>query len=302
MDGGILVRRMPPAHLAAGPRRPRNGPRRHVVQSAVKPVRADVDDPGAGDLLGKVPARDQSRQHFTLRRPRDLVRIEDAVEQHRALDAAVERDPSAVRLGRPDQDIRACRQRLPAVTRGRHSRLTARLAAHERLLPHRDRRCCGIPSHPHAGPRAIGQGYAGGSRRPTPSLPRSMRNALPSLATARPKPPTDLGERGQDGTILAGNARRADRGDDRQRSQPVEGIAEIGQRVGAGHERFAATHGAIARTVASTATVRMPGPAGLASAEITRTIDGGRPLRRCHSRHGSGWFLRGGQRGDQRNR
>ena len=114
MDGRILVRGMPPAHLAAGPRRPRDGPRRHVVQGAVKPVRANVDDPGAGDLLCKVPARDQARQHFTLRCSRDLARVEDAVEQHRALDATVERDPSAIRLGRPDQDIRTCGQHLPA--------------------------------------------------------------------------------------------------------------------------------------------------------------------------------------------
>ena len=45
------------------------------------------------------------------------------------------------------------------------------------------------------------------------------------------------------------------------------------------------THGAIARTIASTATVRMPGPAGLASAEITRTIDGGGDLRAGRIRH-----------------
>ena len=115
MDGRVLVRSMPPAHLAAGPRRPRNSPRRHVVQSAVKPVRANVDDPGGGDLLCKVPARDHARQHFTLRCSYDLARIENAVEQHRALDATVERDPSAIRFGRPDQDGRSRGQYLPAV-------------------------------------------------------------------------------------------------------------------------------------------------------------------------------------------
>jgi hypothetical protein len=84
------------------------------VQSAAKPVRANVNDPGGGDLLCKVPDRDHARQHFTLRSSYELARIENAVEQHRALDATVERDPSTIRFGRPDQDMRASGQHLPA--------------------------------------------------------------------------------------------------------------------------------------------------------------------------------------------
>ena len=48
-------------------------------------------------------------------RERNLARVEDAIKQHRAFDAPVERDPSAVRLGRPDQDVRTRGQLLPFV-------------------------------------------------------------------------------------------------------------------------------------------------------------------------------------------
>ena len=85
------------------------------------------------------------------------------------------------------------------------------------------------------------------------------------------KPNTLLRKRGQDRSADAGDARRADGGDHRQDRQPLEGGAEIGHAVGAGRDRLRLAgsnraHAGIDRTV------RMPGPAGLASAEITRTI------------------------------
>ena len=110
MDGRVLVRSMPPAHLAAGPRGPRNSPRRHVVQSAVKPVRANVNDPVVPISFAKSQTAITPGSNSPCAARIDLARIENAVEQHRALDATVERDPSAIRLGRPDQDGRTCGQ------------------------------------------------------------------------------------------------------------------------------------------------------------------------------------------------
>ena len=115
----------------------------------------------------------------------------DAVEQHRALDAPVERGSSAIRLECPDQNSRVPGRHLPAVARGHNNRLTARLPAHELLLPYGDRRCCGdkvihTRAHPPSG------NVLPVDTDVTPSLPPIDAQALPSLASVSPKPPPRL--------------------------------------------------------------------------------------------------------------
>ncbi len=105
MDGRVFLGRVPPGHFAACPFRAGDRAGRHVDELAVQPVRPDVDNAGRRNLLREVPAGDQPWHLLTIGGSGDLIRGENAIEDHWPLDAAVERQPTALVARRADQDL-----------------------------------------------------------------------------------------------------------------------------------------------------------------------------------------------------
>jgi len=105
MDSGVFLGRVPPGHLSARPFRAGDGAGRHVDEFTVQPMRADVDDARRGNVLREVPAGDQSRHLLTIGGSGDLIRGEHTVEDHRPLDAPVERQPTVFVARRADQNL-----------------------------------------------------------------------------------------------------------------------------------------------------------------------------------------------------
>ena len=68
VNGAVLIRRVPPAHLLAGPVRARHGTGGKIHELAVKPVGSDIHDPCAGNFSGKIETQNGSVAHDSRRR------------------------------------------------------------------------------------------------------------------------------------------------------------------------------------------------------------------------------------------
>lgn len=64
MDGGIVARRVPPAHLVAGPERTPDAAGRQVEQTPIHPERAAIPDDRSANIEPEIPPGDQPRIGF----------------------------------------------------------------------------------------------------------------------------------------------------------------------------------------------------------------------------------------------
>jgi hypothetical protein len=62
MDGGVLARRVAPAHLLASPARAGDRACRQAHETAAETMGSDVDDVESIDAAGKIPAGDESHR------------------------------------------------------------------------------------------------------------------------------------------------------------------------------------------------------------------------------------------------
>ena len=90
VDGGIFVRRVPPAHLAAVPPRAGHSPGRDVDEPAVQSVRAGVLDATRLDATREVPSCARIGDGASMRDIVDLVCGQRPIEHRRRLELAVE--------------------------------------------------------------------------------------------------------------------------------------------------------------------------------------------------------------------
>ncbi len=89
VDGGVLARRVPPAHLTSGPARSGDRARWEVHQTAAEPMGSDVDDVESLDAAGEIPARHESGQRQQGIEHERFRRGDGSLEPQRILDLAV---------------------------------------------------------------------------------------------------------------------------------------------------------------------------------------------------------------------
>ena len=101
MDRTVLVGRMAEAVLVPCPGRTTHRTGRRVDQFAVQPAGTDVDDALRVHVAREVPDADHAVEHLSRPDPADVTAGQCTREQHRALEAAIERvDGRRVRSAR----------------------------------------------------------------------------------------------------------------------------------------------------------------------------------------------------------